>query len=586
MLLQKDKMQILIIFLAGFFFLAGISYFPKRMLVYPDELRYLQLTDGLFNHGDLLIRCAHDNFTKVMYPIMLFPAAAFSGTEYYTRAISLMNSFYMAFVPVLSMCLAKICHLDTKKTIILILLSFSYPDLLYVMTFMSENLYIPLGIGTIFMVWKSLDLGEDNKRFYAISVLLGVLFYLIYLNKEIGAALPLSYLLLGIYIHVCGDGRRLPWRGILLSLGLFFILLVGVKNIFFSGISNSYAQQVFFSKASLLESVIYFFEVCLIHFDRTVFAFFVFPVVIPLVYWQALDKTVRYRYVFITLCLVISLAVVSYTVTLYEDYPSLAPREHMRYVSFLYLPYLALSMQALELGREKLKYFWLALLVFLFLGTQLLLTASFNAGAHVDQIMLKYVLNHPQTHFAVIAVLALVSWLFYRHKKHAVILLAILMLSASLANQAKIYKDFRAAYEVNKETVKIYDNMFLDLKDIENDILCIVSPNIFDGTSLFDCYPNRMPIVSYRLYHDVWDVLPEYKYDARVALFHDIKQSFYIYYPNIVDYTERESVNYLLVSTDAEANIDHNRTVFIKQYETGFTLYENLEPTVVPFIRK
>ena len=585
--LQKDKYLMTAVFLAAFLILTACSFFPKRMLVYPDELRYLHIADGIFNYGHLLIRCTEASFTKVMYPLALFPATFFSGTEYYTQAISVMNSFYMALVPVLSVLLARICCLSRLKTLFLLALAFTFPDLLYVITFMSENLYIPLGIGTILLVWKSLEVARDRKKFYLLSAVQGLMFYLLYLNKEIGLAVLLSYVMMGLYIHMRGEGEKLPWRGMIISLSVFGMFFLIVKSIFFVGTGNTYSNQVFFAKAPLWESAIYFAEVCLIHLNRTVFAFFIFPVVIPLSCWKSLDKNTQYRYIFVTLCLLISLAVVSYTVTLYEDYPSLAPREHMRYVSFLFLPYVALFLQCLDLGRNNIKYSCLALMTLAFLGMQAILPAGFNVGAHVDQMMLKYALNHEKARLAVMIGLSVVCFLFYRYERKAVAMLVVLMISVSLVNQVKIYKEFSPVYRISKEVSNAYISMMSDIKDIRKDVVCVVSPTLFDGTLSVDCYPNSISVVSYRVYQDVWSILPEYKGNLTASLFHDIKKTRHVDNPYFNDYTyDKESVRYLLVSQEAEQDLDISRMRFVKTYDTGFTLYENLEPEVIPFLAK
>lgn len=586
--LKNDKALMVVFFLGTFALLCFLSYFPKRMLIYSDELRYLHIADGLFNHGHLMIRGSLAVFNKAMYPIALFPAAVFSGTEYYTRAIAVVNSFYMAFVPVLAIVLARLCNLSWKKTVFMAVLAVAFPDMLYAMTFMSENLYIPMGIASIVLVWKMMEARDEKKTFYALSAALGVVFYLLYLNKEIGAAIPLSYLAMGICMHIRGDGEKLPWQGIALPIGIFLLIFLAVKIIFFPGLSSSYASQVFYNKPPLAESAVYLCEVFLIHLSRTIFAFFVFPVVLPLAYWHGLDKSAKYRYVFLTFCLLISLAAVSYTVTLLEDYPNLAPREHIRYVSFLFLPYAALSMQAMKSGWENLNGRLLVLMASVLLGAQLYLTRRFNDGSQADQMMLKYALKHEVLYLLVIALLAYACWLFYRHRYKAVALLAVVMISVSLTNQVKIYKSFHAVYSVSSEELKACGDMLRDIEDIRKDTVCIVSPFIFeDNTRVLDTYPNSISVLSYRTFQEVWKAFPEYEGNLSMSVFPHMKKTHEISIPHYIDFTpDNDSAQYLLVSPEAEKELDSARMRLIKTYDAGFTLYENLEPAVVPFLAK
>lgn len=45
---------------------------------------------------------------------------------------------------------------------------------------------------------------------------------------------------------------------------------------------------------------------------------------------------------FLVYVIVVTAAVVSYTIYIYEDYPSLTPRAHIRYVEYLFVPFLIL----------------------------------------------------------------------------------------------------------------------------------------------------------------------------------------------------------------------------------------------------
>ena len=60
------------------------------------------------------------------------------------------------------------------------------------------------------------------------------------------------------------------------------------------------------------------------------------------------------NYGFLVCLLVATAATVSYTIYMYEDYPSLTPRAHIRYVEYAFVPFLILLFHLLEQKKEAL----------------------------------------------------------------------------------------------------------------------------------------------------------------------------------------------------------------------------------------
>lgn len=482
--------------LAQFIYLVNLADFPKQLVVYPDELRYIHLNDSLVNDGSLMVRGVENNFTKVLYSLALFPAAFFVGGANYTTAVAVLNSAMMACVPLLTASLARSCGLGWISSVFLVVLSIFLPDNMYVLSFMSENLYFPLAIFAVLMAWGLM--GERGKNVGCMAAGFGVMVYLLYMTKEIGVAFLLSYVILFIWK---GRQNREALRGAFCALIAFSVLYVIMKLTVFSGMSSVYTEQMVNKAGSYGNALIYLIHVYGIHLVWSLLAFFFFPVVIPLVYWHELDQDTKYRWGFLILCLLIVLGVVAVVVTLPEDYPRMDPRQHLRYISYLFLPFAALSLQVMETmyaQRQRMNKKCLIGILLLFLTGLLCIKMPFHQGCHVDQTMLKYMISFSWKGSAeqvgIGILFALLGGLFLKGDKAFLVALGLCVLTVCGINSAKTYKEFHATYEVSAESVAEYSLLSAFLAKHDGKIWYMAKRDKwYEGTCMLDTYlPNRL----------------------------------------------------------------------------------------------
>lgn len=81
---------------------------------------------------------------------------------------------------------------------------------------------------------------------------------------------------------------------------------------------------------------------------NAVLAFGIFPVLFPLINWRSLSNNAKRLFVFLILLLLVSAAVVAYTITVREDFPNAIPRAHLRYICFLFVPFIIVFFQPCE----------------------------------------------------------------------------------------------------------------------------------------------------------------------------------------------------------------------------------------------
>ena len=609
---RKDWLSWLTLFLclASFIHLLSISCFPKLLCLYPDELRYLHLSDAIANQGQILIRDNPSDFSKVLYPLILYPASWFSGTTYYITAIGVINSVLMALLVPLCLWLAKIFDLDKIGTVFLLIMAVMMPDRVYVMTFMSENLYLPLGIFALIFAWKWMEMDVDEPHYLMYAGAFGVLVYLLYLNKEVGIVFLPAYAMVLLYRCVTIPTLR-KWRTLLRMCVPFFafgVIYVGMKFTLFSGMKNVYLAQLIPHSGGMSDWILYLLHAYLLNSTWTLLAFFFFPVILPLIYWNQLQESMRARYLFVFFLLLATIVVVTYTISLYEDFPSLAPRQHLRYVSFLFLPFLSIFLHVIgkhwrvDVGHSAL----LTVLSIGFLASLFVAEMPFSPGSHVDQIMLKYVGQaDPLMEKGVILLLfILIFELLMRKCRYTIVAFACIVVSVCGWNMALATNLFFDMYTIDEELVQPYAALSQKLKcektvvylDFETmggvvpmsstcralDTYCINQVKILSGTQLQVFSDIRMEQGE----KDLTYLTDAKQWSKDMA--DRIRQK---YYPDVRPEEAAvawngicpalRNVDYVLIDGKYEEQVEQSMLKLIGQYG-NFLLYKNMDSSRLP----
>ena len=598
--------------LASFIHLLSISCFPKVLCVYPDELRYLHLSDAIANQGQILIRDSPSNFSKILYPLALYPASWFSGTEYYITAISVINSVLMTLVVPLCLWLAKLFDLNKTGTVFLLIMAVMVPDRVYAMTFMSENLYLPLGIFALIFAWKWMEMDVDEPHYLMYAGAYGFLVYLLYLNKEVGIVFLLAYAMVLLYRCVTIPTLR-KWGTLFRMCVPFFVfsvIYVGMKLTLFSGMENVYSAQLIPHLGGLSDWITYLLHAYLLNLTWTLLAFFFFPVILPLIYWNRLQEPTRIRYLFMLFVLLITVAVVTYTISLNEDFPSLAPRQHLRYVSFLFLPFLSIFLHVMgkhwkvDVGHPVL----LTVLSIVFLTSLFLAEMPFSSGSHVDQIMLKYVgqADALMEKGVILLLFVLIFWLLIRKHRCTVVAFACIVMTVCSWNMALAKNLFSDRYAISKDFVQPYVALSQQIKREKTIVYVDFETTggglVMSGTSrALDTYCiNQVKILTRNHLQVFSDICMErgetdlnYLTDAKHWTIDMVDRIRKKYYPDVHVSPEQAAVlwneicpilrkvEYVLIDGKYEGQMKQSILKLIGRYG-NFLLYENMEPSRLP----
>lgn len=350
------------------------NFYPKTINCYPDELLYLSLGESLWNNHSLLVGNMPSVFDKAAYPILIAPSFLFSDVKVQGMIIALINSILMSLgiFPVYG--LAKRLLADHKHILFCVVLYVICPTLTYSMTFMSENLSVPLSLFCIYFVYRFWEVSK--LRWELVFALLSALsMILCYLTKDIALAFPVAFILVVLTDWVFGKDRKKRIGAILIGVVVVLAgIWVGFNRLFPADILNKCGYVVFGFLFFLVFSVL---------------GFCVIPVLLPGIHFRDMDVKSRKLYLFLVYTLVVTAAVVSCLIYTREDYPSLTPRAHLRYVEFLFVPFVVFLLRVIELKpvtaskRVVIGVFgvWAVMLLAVFQGF---------SGQTIDQTMLFY----------------------------------------------------------------------------------------------------------------------------------------------------------------------------------------------------
>jgi hypothetical protein len=229
------------------------------------------------------------------------------------------------------------------------------------MTYMTEVLYIPVSLVLLYLLYRLLLEPEKNTRQQKVGLLLGIgVFWVIaYFTKEIALVFPVA--LLGYYFLLRffpGERTKEARKTGLLGLLLLGIMILAAVGLYLWSNTNSQYYQLGFDSAFFATHWKYFLFGILFYVIVSMIALFVFPVIFPGILWKELEEREKKWYLFLLLLVLVTAAVVSYTIYIYEDYPSMTPKAHVRYVEYLTVPFLILLFSLLEKNKIPALRWW------------------------------------------------------------------------------------------------------------------------------------------------------------------------------------------------------------------------------------
>lgn len=328
----------------------------KLLGTYGDELIYYSIAKSLFNEKTIELHGASFSFQKILFSLYLLPFMGISNGIMRTKIILISNSVVTSLSLIPTWLLCKELGVKRKYAWLTMLIVFAWPDMLFAGTFMSEVIYWPLSVTAMYFCVKSIGAKSKNKY----TILAAVFCYLCYFCKEVGLCIALAFMAsrgLIVIINIFGANKNRQMKDIggeikrvLLFLGMFALLHVVVNYLFFGGQDNYYVKNGQMGIEALLKpyNMNYFVYGIVYYIVSTGIAFCLYPIVIPFLSIQNLNKQIKEVFVFSVILLFGFFVVICYTITIREDLGHIIPRIHLRYYSSIICILLPLCYRELE----------------------------------------------------------------------------------------------------------------------------------------------------------------------------------------------------------------------------------------------
>lgn len=598
---NKNSMQInmchavILLFLASVFLRFMLANYTKVMTVYPDELRYLSIAKSLFQGKGIIIHNIHTDFQKILYSIIIMPIFAIKSVKIQMILLTLINSVVISSGIIPVYLLAKKILNNKLDILIILFIYITLSDLCYSMTIMSEILYLPLALWGCFLFYILLNSHFSRNKSIIINFITGLYIYILYLNKEIAVSFILAYtcyIFLVILFKKC-DFKDKIIDLIAMWLG-FFLLFIIFKVTIFRGMGNSYNQTGISAIASAY-NIVYMMYAFFYNIILIVLSFFYLPVILPSINFRNMKNDCKKFFIFLIWVTIISAAIIAYTISVREDLGRLAPRQHMRYLSFLLMPFLIICLYNLRNIDEKLKKKIIKLLIgstIIYLLLFIILIKGITNGSNVDQTTLKYIIfayqlptltngvgeiNFNIGGFLLKSSICIVSfsviYLFFKNTKAFIKVFILLLISINVLNNVcciKIFKNDNSIQEV-------YMNDMVELGNYVNqsdgNFLAIMNDTIDKYDNLLDTYLN---------YDNVYVTKKSWIFDnEKNNLFNINNTRIQAKFP-WTNYESLNTINYIIIPKNSRLSFAQDSIKEIKLSDNNcFKVYKNLNPSIL-----
>ncbi len=360
---KKNEIYILVaLVLIHIVFLYIINNYARRPETYRDELILIGVAKSMVGGTPFMVHGVPIAFTNVLYPLVISPAFLIADTIIRLKVLTLINCVLVSItiIPVYFIC--KELDVSTIHTWLVIGIMYFWPDMTISGTFMSENLYFPLVAFTVLFVIKTYK--NENILW---AILAGIFTYLVYNCKEVGLCIFLGYISVEL-VWALMDGskeekrrfdlfKHIRYKQIAAFTASFVICYVLVRFVFMANNTNPYIEAGSSSLQLLRNSYVlgYLVYSCLYYVITVMIAFFILPVVLPLVRFKQLNSIQKKGFLFGLFSLLCLVIVIGVMITIKEDLVTQAPVVHLRYIFPLITIFLPIffSMKDAERTGEK-----------------------------------------------------------------------------------------------------------------------------------------------------------------------------------------------------------------------------------------
>lgn len=588
-----------------------ICDFQKALETYQDELIYYNLAKCLADGRAFEMHGMALDFTNIAYSLLISPLFWITDVTLRIHLITLTNSFLLSvsIVPVWLICGELQASKKIKWLVVFIIML--YPSMAFAGTFMTENLYWPLTLFTYYYIVRTIKSGRASDAFIA-----GVLSFFSYFCKEVGICIFLAavaWFLISpldsyIFENQSNDVKKenfakyyvshIDWKNLVRYILSFAIIYLAVNKIILSGIENTYVANPekylsVLKNNSLPKVIIYLLYAVVLYLVYTLTAFFVVPVIYPILKLREMNNTIRKVYLYSLVLLAGTVLTIVCTISLKEDFGDITPRVHMRYFSSIIGLMTSIFGSVISSEKQKNcdKKFWMLLgiyfifFIFIFKGVHIGSCVDCVELGYSSYLLRKYgVINIGELRVYVagimcsifVGVMIAVMYILSKIKmKYVYNCFYVIVVFACLLNFQKSYEVIKVNYMVSQKfinNVEQISNYFTD-NDIKDKIVLFVCDQWYTkAPKVFDTY-----FIGEHTY--------EVGFNQFIETLNSIEDSCIANYTFINPVKGRsyslENIDYFITEHGGFQNVVGNLEYLEDVSSENYFVYKNTQPTMV-----
>lgn len=358
----SEKYMLLIvfcIFLINCLFTFSITNYPKRVVVYGDELLYLDLAKSIALRSELMVRNSPFAFSQILYPLLLSPVFLIKEAMLRMTTISAWNCILMSSTVFPSYLLSnKILKHNFEKIFVQIVI-ITIPEFALTATFMSEISFMPVSIWVFFFVFSFFEANKFKGKMFFL-IMSSLFCALAYFNKAVALYMVVAFvvvIMVDMFL-IKINSKKENSIFLFVFLSLFAILLFGIEKIIIPIENNAYSEVLSADRLKLFTDInvfSFFIYTIFINCIMALLGFLYFPVIIPLFKFSFFNKREKIFIIFLLICFITAIGTISGTISVIENLNELMPRQHLRYFMPLVIPFLLLFFK-LMLNEAEFKY--------------------------------------------------------------------------------------------------------------------------------------------------------------------------------------------------------------------------------------
>ena len=587
---KSNGLLVLIVFAISFIAMGILFSFPKRLMIYLDELYYYDIAKNLYFGNGIKVRMADYNFQKILYSIVIMPAFYFSSAVDRLRAIGWINALLISLGTFPTYGIAKRVFSDKKHIWFSMLLWLVLPVKIYGIGFMSEIIAIPLSLIFVYLYMAFLTARQDGSVYFY-GIILSLVQFLLFFNKEITLYVFLAFVVsVSFYAFVNKENRKSYILALVIYCAVFAVISFAVKAVLFSGVNGTYQAAVDdtmgITFGGVMISIYHFIWMFSFLVVGVAFLFFTTTVVV----FDKLKNEEKALAVFLLSGAVFCMGAVALMISRYENANIVQARAHLRYIEPLMYVFIIFSISVLERFYDVIKTRWNAVMlittaflgIFVGIGFSFWSDRSFAdlSSLTVYQVAFDHLHNINQAmlilmfiRIAIAAVFVAMLWLIYKDKKRIFFASFGVIISFCLLNTVVKYIDGYDFYKVDPSLIERFEQAENEVEKLDGRVVYISHTRDSFTERYFDTFFDKdiLLLDTRNYYFDGYlddsclDIEIEGFWDnaGDLGRIDDIREADYIIaYDNVVLHNVEKIESFSLE-------------------ENGFILYKNLDPSKI-----